>query len=431
MSIYDAGQIIQLRRLITPAERGQYIELPFTMPDGVDELAVRLQVEHTGAGEVAVDLGVRDPARTRGWSGIARDAFVIGQDAATPGYLAGSLHAGPWALILGAYKIPPAGGAVTAEVTLRPQQPRWLRGDLHLHTVHSDGVYTFTEVRQKVQALRLDFIGLTDHNTSSQNRVYSDDPTLLLIPGMELTTYKGHCNLFGVRDPLDDWRAATPDELRARLAQARERGARIAINHPFEDLCEGCVWEWGWDIPYDWVEVWNGPWRANNQRTLAWWARQLAAGQRLVAVGGSDTHGPHQWVRHGMPTNWVYSRSHSVAGILETIAAGHVFLSFSPEGPRLDLTCGAAMMGDLVPRASDDPVVARAAGLQLGDSVRLLSERGIAQQAVAREADGGEIELRMARSSDGPRFVRLEVWRHFTEVDATLLAAMSNPIYFG
>ena len=50
-------------------------------------------------GAAGHDLG--NAAGFRGWSGGARDGFVISSTHATPGYLAGPIEPGVWAVALG------------------------------------------------------------------------------------------------------------------------------------------------------------------------------------------------------------------------------------------------------------------------------------------------------------------------------------------
>src|SRR5690606_1377446 len=91
-----------------------------------------------------------------------------------------------------------------------------------------------------------------------------------------------------------------------------------------------------------------GPWREDNHDAVSWWHEQLVDGKRLVAVGGSDAHNPQQvHVKHGMPTNWVYSKALTCPEILRTIDKGHVVLSYAPEGPFINMTCGESMVGDV------------------------------------------------------------------------------------
>ena len=50
--------------------------------------------------------GVPGAGRFRGWSGGARDRFVIGAAEATPGYLPGEIEPGVWRVITGLYQVP-------------------------------------------------------------------------------------------------------------------------------------------------------------------------------------------------------------------------------------------------------------------------------------------------------------------------------------
>src|SRR5204862_113567 len=50
--------------------------------------------------------------------------------------------------------------------------PGWYRGDLHLHSVHSDGGRDLDELAAAARVAKLDFIVSTEHNTNSANRVW-------------------------------------------------------------------------------------------------------------------------------------------------------------------------------------------------------------------------------------------------------------------
>ena len=74
--------------------------LPFEVPAGVQRIRVTTSHSDFGVGALArnvLDLGIFGPAGYglgnaagfRGWSGGARDSFVISSGYATPGYLAG------------------------------------------------------------------------------------------------------------------------------------------------------------------------------------------------------------------------------------------------------------------------------------------------------------------------------------------------------
>jgi hypothetical protein len=397
-----------------------------------------------------VDLGIRDSATMRGWSGGARSFFEIGPEEATPGYIPGALLPGEWKIVLGAYRVPAAGCRVTVEVQLEEGQARWLKGELHAHTNHSDGQYSLPEAIKLAEQAGLDFLALTDHNTVSQNiarhRLETD---LTLIPAMELTTLSGHCNLYGLEAPADDFRAREPEDAIGLMRTAKERGAYISLNHPH---CSNCGWKWGFDVPHDWVEVWNGPWREDNRKTLDWWQEQLAAGRRLTAIGGSDFHRPHPYIRHGAPCNWIYATGRSVNAILRAVDRGRVTLSHSPEGPRLTLSIGQWGMGDLIPAGEAEGLwldVQASGGLLPGDVLRVYSANGLEEERVldmGEAAAGCEAGIGCGtgggtsgnKSSGGtllellPRerlFYRAELWRYAEEADGLSLAALTNPIY--
>ncbi|WP_051663343.1 CehA/McbA family metallohydrolase [Alicyclobacillus macrosporangiidus] len=419
---------LTLKRHIEPSEQGLFLEVPFQMPEGADDLTVRIEVAATPGASAVIDLGVRDSHRVRGWSGGARRHFTIGLDQATPGYLPGPIAPGEWAVLLGAYQVPDEGCDVTLSIRCALRSPRWLKGDLHGHTVHSDGQYTLAQVVEIVESLGLDFMGLMDHNTCSQNRTYPRDTSVVFIPGMELTTYRGHCNLLGVPDPVDDFRVVDQAMLNERIAEARSRGAYVSLNHPCDTSCPSCSWQWDWQFPYDWVEIWNGPWRECNQQALAWWQRQLASGARVVAVGGSDVHRPHPLVRHGWPTTWVKAESRSIVGILQALKAGHAFISYAPDGPAAELSCGDFMMGDVVPHDQRAPFELTLQGVQEGDTVCVISDQG---NEITRVIEAGATDFSLTWPAAGRRFYRVEVWRHFDAVGQRLPALITNPIYLG
>ncbi|MCI3923740.1 CehA/McbA family metallohydrolase [Paenibacillus sp. TRM 82003] len=414
-----------LERDIRPGEESGYIELSFELPEGVERLDVSYEVTPLGEYKSVIDLGAKDASRVRGWSGGARERFFIEAERATPGYLAGALTAGPWAVLLGAYKIGAGGCRVKVSVEATMERGRWLSGELHAHTVHSDGALTVSEAERSVRGLGLDFLALTDHNTVSQNYAAPRDAETVLIPAMELTTNFGHCNFYGAVDPCADFRATTIEQLREIIGAARSAGAAVSLNHPH---CRSCGWLWDFDIDYDWVEIWNGPWREDNRKTLDWWQAQLAGGRVLPAVGGSDFHREHPWVKHGRPTNWVFAASRTAKGILEAVGRGRVTLSNDPGGPFVELTLGGGMIGDTVSAADAlaTGVSLRATRLRQGDRLALVTERGTEAEFVVG-ADEGEALYAIPASER--LFYRAEVWRYESAAADVLLAAATNPIY--
>jgi predicted metal-dependent phosphoesterase TrpH len=77
---------------------------------------------------------------------------------------------------------------------------KWYRGDLHAHTSLSDGHNASEQAVALIEQQQLDFIFLTEHNTS-----HTFLPVLektLFVPGIEITTDIGHFNVHGLRQPL-------------------------------------------------------------------------------------------------------------------------------------------------------------------------------------------------------------------------------------
>ena len=192
--------------------------------------------------------------------------------------------------------------------------PGWYRGDLHMHDAHSDGSCAsqsgksvpcplFLTVEAAVRR-GLDFIAITDHNTTSQ---YDDErelqpyfDKLLMIPGRELTTFHGHANEFGTTRFID----YKPADVNAMFRQARSLGAIVSINHPQSpsgEICMGCGWTAS--PPADMnlvtsVEVVNGA----GLPATKFWDEQLKHGFRLTAVGGSDNHHGDWPLEHPAPS---------------------------------------------------------------------------------------------------------------------------------
>src|ERR1700745_3892380 len=169
--------------------------LPVEGPPGTGALRVELDYDRDDG--AVLDLGCFGPGGFRGWSGGAPDSRRIARDAPTPGYLPGELEDGTWQVVIGVHRVPPDGvgyrlTAQTArsaaslrsalEETLAPPAPpapgdrpprrvlpasvrvpgrRWLAGDLHSHTVHSDGKLTVPELAVLAATRGLDSLAVT------------------------------------------------------------------------------------------------------------------------------------------------------------------------------------------------------------------------------------------------------------------------------
>ena len=449
-----------------PEQEKTYVHLPIDVPPGATEVAVeysysnRIGSSPLLRGGNTIDLGVFDSrgidylqAGFRGWSGSERLSVRIGEREATPGYLAGPLTPGRWHVMLGLYKIAPEGCSYRVEVAIatepgrpsagafptpaaelpasRPPAPfaPWLRGDLHCHTWHSDGDGSPLERVELARERGLDFLAVTDHNTtSSQHELAGQrNPGLILIRGVEITTFKGHFNAWGSGDWVD-FRVQRPEDMAASIRFAAERGALVSCNHPKPF---GPPWEYEEVDGYDCVEVWNGPWYVLNQVSLGFWVQQLARGRRIPAVGGSDYHRKSQLAETpprapGTPTVWAYvPGTPDAQSILNAIRRGHVSLSDEPDGPFLELRAGAdgaALCGDALPRPDDGQLPIRLRCLRgAGYQLQLLDQEGVLLEQTIAEPD----ETVLAALPVGHSlYVRAEL-----RAVGGVMKALTNPVY--
>ncbi len=427
-----------------PEEERRYRHVPFRVPAGVGQIHLRCRYNDAiGSdpllrGGNTLDVGLFDErgiepggAGFRGWSGSARSELTVGGDWATPPYRAGAIGCGTWHVLLGPYKVgrggldygveiwfdpglvaePAAPRPVTAERQgLTPAaEPGWLRGELHCHTLRSDGDSSPAEVLAAAEAAGLDFVAFTDHNTPAATEGDAGRP--IVVPGIEVTTYGGHWNAWGTEGWFE-FREPTLEATAAAMRTAVEAGATVAINHPKPF---GPEWGYGDGLPFHAIEVWNGPWERLNGRALARWEALLRRGERVVAVGGSDTHrlrsddaGALADPRLGHPTTWVrVEGTADVAAILAAIRAGRCFLSAAPSGPELYL------------ERRGEGVRARTVGAE-GAALMLVGEGGCVGAFAVTERDQ---EWRLPFPS-GTRFVRAHL------VDGTGgMLAIANPLW--
>jgi hypothetical protein len=290
---------------LTARDGKRHIPHQFVAPANGQAIEIRLRfAPHTVHGMAnMLTLTVFDPDEFRG-AGHRHGAdhqARIGPTVATPGYVPGSLPAGPWIVQIDTHMIMPgravhyplditiAEGASVGSERPRLQQagkpPQrgagWYRGDLHSHTHHSDaGERTVAELLQTARDYGLDFIFLTDHNTTAgletMDAAAAED--LLTAGGVELTTFWGHALCLGTRAWMD-WRVRPGSGDMARIAaDTYARDQVFIIAHPQaigDPYCTGCTWRFGEMMPGSarHLEIWNGPWQAdsNNEAALALW----------------------------------------------------------------------------------------------------------------------------------------------------------------
>lgn len=427
--------------------------VPIEVPAGTTEIRVQEDYNHEGGN--VLNMGIYGPAGYRpgttagfrGWSGGAKTTFFINAQSASTGYVPGPMSAGTWHVLLYPSTIAPAGikwkltvtlvaGPVAPAFVPAPaaaainNQPGWYHGDLHMHTLHSDGRRTPAELVDEAVAQSLDFIVSTEHNTNSANLSWGRyaRPNLLVINGEEVTTTAfGHWNALGLdATTLLDWRYSPRDStIVASTAQVRALGGLAIINHPF---FPDTVNRFQFGVRhFDGIEVWNGRWDARNEQALRWWDALLRQGRPLLAIAASDSHtaapSPNQL---GRPHTVVQASSLSRAGILRGLQARRAYLVADRQ---LNLTFTAragkatASIGDTLSVAAGQRIQAafELSGVSAG-TITLLSENGVL--ATSPVTPRGATVVRWPLPPTFPRYLRVEV----RSPQGTMLA-LTNPIW--
>lgn len=425
---------------IEPARQGCYFTIPFQVRAGIETLRVKYSYARRGSDQILlesgecisqpetniIDLGlIRPDGGQAGASGSDKTEIYIREADATPGYTPCRIAAGEWRILVGAYKVAPEGVTVWYEVTLEEKSTRLLRGDLHVHTLASDGVHTLEELAWKAKRNGLDFLAITDHNQQVPAERLPRIPGVTMIPGVEWTHFQGHANFVGIDHPYDEpFFTNNIEETRSRFESARRRGALIIINHPFEEICP---FQFDYNaLPFDCIEVWNGPMRESNLRAIGLWQQLLSAGKKIPISGGSDYHRDTPFIFLGGPSMGVYAESAGTSDILAAIKQGHAFITFAPNGPAVEISAGEAMMGDSVSWNDVKTMNIHANGLVTGDLLRVVT--GDSSEVIFKAETDAEVTVNYSMAGLG--FARIEILRVFIPGLPPLPALITNPIYF-
>lgn len=235
-------------------------------------------------------------------------------------------------------------------------QAGWYRGDFHVHSNYSDGIFPPATVVEIAKSEGMDFFILTDHNIINGLWELTPDSDILCIPGIEVTLKKGHFTVIGILgwhdwmedicvSPYDDdlvWGKDRPPIKEIFIRSARQ-GLINCIVHPLKK-------SWGWhdnqtDLNYvHCIEVCNCPGDLENDlgtlKAIRFWTELLNSGYRMTALGGSDYHRPvpspvytgtHRREAIGLPTTYVYAEELSSNAILSAVMRRRVYVSLGPK----------------------------------------------------------------------------------------------------
>ena len=442
---------IKFTGALTRSDSKTYHPFTFDVPPGTTNIHLDFEyAPHYATGRIhanQINVSINDPDGLRGQWNFMQPCDFNGI-LSSPGMRTASIQPGTWTAFVESHRIL-GTDTVTYELTITlssaplaitpspyhdtrkvaSTEPGWYRGDLHAHTIHSDGRWDVPEFTRYMRAFGLDFVSLSDHNTITglnQHRSQTEDGFLAL-GGMELSTVNGHMLALGGNDWYE-WRLNLMD-IDAIMQQVIDRGELLIIAHPMtpdEPFCSGCMWLYEEARPGValGVEVWNGVWNEFNDDGLHQYYAWLNVGNRLFATTGSDIHEAYPPNDPGRKAfNVVYADQLSEEAILAAVRKGHSYVS---AGPELLLTAETAsgqtaMSGDLLPA---EAVTLKAVwkNAHPGDVLRLIVEGQVKEELpadsagekswsfAAGEAKWATVELRDAKN---------DLW------------AVANPIFFG
>lgn len=369
---------------LVPDDDSDFFELTFEVPAGTAEIEI---VHEPTDDEDILDWGVFNPDGSfRGYGGGTRAPAIIGASSSSTSYLPGPIEPGTWTIYVGKAKLLSAAPGYHVEITLRETatlapvgdraawaepaplstEARFYAGDFHVHSEDSgDADATLDEIGVLALDRALDFVVITDHNTTShvdrlaaaQERAAAGGGRagLFFVPGVEFTTYDGHATGFGARRFVDHrigvGGRTIQDAVDEVLAQ---EGTLFSINHPALDLgdvCIGCAWTH--DDPdigtVAAVEIQTGRTLIFADAAIAFWESLLDRGHHVAAIGGSDDHNAgRENAAIGEPTTLVFSaQGLTLAGLREGILASRTVVKMQgPDDPMVVLDTNPPRQGD-------------------------------------------------------------------------------------
>lgn len=308
-----------------------------------------------------------------GGPGSREQRFVISESTVSPGCIAGVIVPGQWTVridldrfresgefslrvVLGTEGVCSVSTEPAGDPTNAVHSPRtthadeahsasvWLKGELHSHSVHSDGQNSVQEILAEASRLGLDFFALSDHFTWSHWAELSAaaselDKPLVVVPSIEVTTHLGHANVHGLSvwpDVYVDGEGWNCSDLAATV---HADGGLIGVNHPFSGQQAWRRSDIGWG-EIDLLEVVNQGQDANNDAAIGLWDRVLAQGFNITAVAGTDCHNindPEQAL--GQVFTSVRCTERSLSALIEGLRAGATVVS---RGGHLDFRISTA-----------------------------------------------------------------------------------------
>ena len=218
---------------------------------------------------------------------------------------------------------------------------KWHRVELHTHTIASDGIMEPAELVRRARNRGYEAIVVTDHNTTTScpaTMAAGEKEGLIVIPGIEWTTFWGHIVVTGGKSRVD-WRTVNLENIYQKLQEAKKDGDLITVAHPKRlgtPFCSECRFLYkldNWD-QVDAYEVWShyNPHTAmESQKTKKEWSELINMGYKIAPVYGYDWHNPDEGGPAYAYTYVGIDGEVTKESIMKAIKKNHVYITMGTE----------------------------------------------------------------------------------------------------
>ncbi len=196
-----------------------------------------------------------------------------------------------------------------------------LKIDIHIHTAHSDSTASVDDVLRVSEQKKLDGIVITDHDTMKGfKEAKSKRSSLIIIPGEEVTTKKGHILAIGIEETIDK---GLPVD--SAIYQIHKQKGLAIIPHPTFPLFGKLTEKELSKLQIDGIEVFSAatPFARHYLRRN----HKLAQNLSLPMVAGSDSHFAETI---GDAYTIVYPEDREMPSIIKAIKQGKTQISYRP-----------------------------------------------------------------------------------------------------
>lgn len=437
--------------------RRKILYVPINVPEGITSF--NMQASITDSTNNVLDIGLFDERGIgpgpvngfRGWAGgVSRKQVHITKEGATASYIPGPVNKGIWNVMLVPTDIRKDGYDWRLKVSLEKtasalknfiahpsrewinHKQGWYRGDLHLHDVNSDGLFTQAELVELSKSAHLDFMISTNHNTNSANFNWGryDDSTILILNGEEITPFQeNHWNAIGINpDTWIEWRYDAASGLINKYQdQVRHAGGLSVINHPFYN--NDSIVDYRFPVEgFDAIEVWNGTWDINDEYAVGWWNDMLKKGLVKTAIGASDFHRHDGKNELSHPQTVVKSKGLNRNAIIDGIRKGHCYIA---ENSNISLNLEVSSRRSKFPVAIGDTlsinedgklsVICRASNILDSSTLLLISNKGV--EHIFTNVNSKQV-LKYKMPAKGIQYLRAEVRKA-----GRSMQALTNPVW--